>query len=117
MSKSRLNQDKFPLFVKCYAITNWLMRATTHFPKVQRFTLVQRIDDLALDLLLLVPKALQSESRVPILDELDLRLDQLRVLLRLSFDQRHINVHKYEFIMKELNEAGRMVGGWKKAVA
>ena len=46
---------------------------------------------------------------------MDIEIEVLRTFLRLSLDQKYINLHKYEFWSKQLNEIGKMLGGWMKA--
>jgi len=43
---------------------------------------------------------------------MNLRLEQLRVLLRLCHDRRLLTPEGYEYGARMLLEAGRMVGGW-----
>lgn|GEM_PF-3396172 len=42
------------VYQKTYAFVKWLIPKTQQFPKSQRFTMAQRIDTLALDILELV---------------------------------------------------------------
>ena len=46
-----------------------------------------------------------------ILQQANLRLEKLRVLLRLSDRMRYLDYKRYEFAMKGINEVGRILGG------
>jgi len=43
-------------------------------------------------------------------------LDKLRILIRLSKDFKFISIRQYEFVSGEINEVGKMLGGWIKSV-
>jgi len=43
-----------------------------------------------------------------------LRLEKLRVLLRISCEQHYLSHTAYEHAMRAINEVGRMLGGWIK---
>ncbi|TAN44137.1 MAG: four helix bundle protein [Nitrospirae bacterium] len=44
-----------------------------------------------------------------------LRIEIIRILLRLSKDRQAISIKKYAYITGEFDELGRMTGGWLKA--
>ena len=47
--------------------------------------------------------------------ETPIRLVRLRILLRLSHELGHLPHRAYERAARELNESGRMLGGWLKS--
>jgi len=49
-----------------------------------------------------------------ILRRIDLDLEKLRVLLRICHDLRYLDGKGYEFASRQINEAGKMIGGWRK---
>jgi len=36
------------------------------------------------------------------------------VLLRMCYDLRYLDAKGYEFASRQINEAGKMIGGWRK---
>jgi hypothetical protein len=48
------------------------------------------------------------------LDEINLLLEELRVLWRLVQKRGWISLQQLDFMQGKLDEAGRMVGGWMK---
>lgn len=44
----------------------------------------------------------------------NLRLEKLRILLRLCHDLGYLPHASYEHAMRALNEVGKMLGGWRK---
>ena len=82
------------------------------FPKVKRYTLGQKLDDNTLEVLELLYSIPLSQDRLPILTEISIKLDVLRMLLRLSKDTQALSDKNYISLQQELSEIGRMLGGW-----
>lgn len=108
-----MNQD-YPLFVKWYKTLDWIMDRTEGFPKSVRFSLSGKIMNLSLELLEGIIEAIYTKQRLHILETLNIRVEKLRILFRICHDRRYISIRQYEFISDELNETGRMLGGWVK---
>jgi hypothetical protein len=107
-------RNELPIFVKWLEFLEWLLAATDKFPKKARFSFCQRIEGLALDVVEDLVEARFSRDRQAMLKRANLRLDKLRVLLRLSHKLRYLPHNSYEHAMKAINETGRMLGGWLK---
>ena len=74
-----------PLYTVADQLVGWTLDRTADFPKSQRFTFGQRLDNLSLDCLQQVVRAIYStgNQRHGYLSELNLKLEELRVLWRL----------------------------------
>jgi len=92
----------------------WLLPTTEKFPKRVRFTFADRIDNLALDIAEDLIEARYSGDKQAILRRANLRLEKLRILLRLSHRLRYLPHQGYEHASRSVNEVGRMLGGWIK---
>lgn len=106
--------EKIPVFSKFYDITNWILDKVEKFPKSQRFVFGHRLSNLVLDIVEGLVRAYYSREKVPLLREINHRLEILRIFLRLANDRRLISIRQYEFICKEIDETGKMIGGWIK---
>ena len=108
--------EELPLLVHWEKTLGDLLDRTQKFPKVVRFTFSTRIDNHALDVMELLAEARYAVPRrkVALLAEADALLTRLRVLLRLSHDRRHLDRQGFEHVAKNLDEAGRMLGGWRQ---
>ncbi len=97
-------------------LVGWTLNRTAGFPKSHRFTFGQRLDNLTLDALMLAVRAIYQprEKKTPLLEELNLQLEQLRVLWRLVQEQHWISQQQLLFVTQKLDEIGRMTGGWLK---
>ncbi len=106
--------DDLPVFVKWMEFLEWLLAATDKFPKKARFSFCQRIEGIALDVVEDLVEARYSRDKRATLRRANLRLEKLRVLLRLSHKMRYLSHDGYAHATKAVNEAGKMLGGWIK---
>lgn len=103
-----------PLFVLWYDFSKWLLAKTEKFPRKVRFSFTNRIDNLALDIIEGIVEARYAARKKDILRRIDLSMEKLRIMLRMSYDQHYLDTRGYEYASRQINEAGRMVGGWRK---
>ena len=91
----------------------WLLDRTEKFPKRLAFTFRTRIDNLALDVYERLVEARYQRDREALLRRVNLDLEKLRLLLRLSHAQQALDHRAYEHAAEELQTVGRMIGGWR----
>jgi flagellar biosynthesis/type III secretory pathway protein FliH len=111
-----MNED-YPVFVKWYKTLDWILDKTEKYPRNVRYSLSGRINDISLDILEKIIEAIYSKKKRYILQSINLYIEKLRVLFRISSKRRYISIKNYEYISKELNETGKMIGGWLKICA
>ena len=102
---------------KTYDLTLWIVQKVEKFPKSYRFSVGQRLIDTALDLLLLLVEAAYRRDKRETLRTASLRTNALRFLLRLAHDLKLLPGSAYAFATEQLDEVGRMVGGWERSTA
>ncbi|MDM8550050.1 diversity-generating retroelement protein Avd [Desulfobacterales bacterium HSG2] len=107
-------KENYPIFVKWLEATDWILERLDKYPKSVRSTISNRIADMTLDVMEQIIEAIYTKNRSPILDRINLHIEKLRVMFRISFKRRYISKKQYAYISESLNETGRMVGGWKK---
>lgn len=107
-------RENYPLFALWYQTLQWILTTLEKFPKNARFTVASRLADAALDTMELIVEAIYTKERVQLLNKINLRLETQRVLFRVAHDRRFLSTRQYEYVAKALDEAGRMVGGWRK---
>ncbi len=106
--------EELPIFTRWVAFLEWLLPTTEKFPKRVRFTFADRINNLALDIVEDLTEARYSRDKRVHLNRINLRLEQLRILLRLCHRLKYLPHPAYQYAMRSLNEVGRMLGGWIK---
>lgn len=104
-----------PAVEAMYRFLLWLIPAVEKLPRSHKFTLGERITSAALDVLERLVEATYSRQRDAALDAANLGLEKLRFLFRLAADLKLLDLRRYEFAARSLDEVGRLVGGWKKA--
>ena len=108
----KASEREAPVFTRFYKIAGWILDRTERFPKAERFVFGQRLGNQALDILERVVEALYTKDKLKLLRQVNLRLEVLRVLLRLCEERRLLTARQHEHVCAEIDEVGRMIGGW-----
>ncbi|MDB5037555.1 MAG: hypothetical protein JWQ35_1083 [Bacteriovoracaceae bacterium] len=108
------NYQDLPIFVQWMDFLKWLLHTTEKFPKKVRFTFSDRINNLALNVVEELVEARYSGNKRMILKTTNLKLEKLRILLRISYESKFFSHEAYKHAMYALNEVGKMLGGWIK---
>lgn len=108
-------------YVDSYQLTIHLFHRTKNFPKQLRPTLGRSVDEEALKLtqnlrktFVLPNKGGNLERKITYLQEASLSLDDLKVLLQMSFDLKAINVAALSETTLLTREIGKEIGGLLK---
>ncbi len=107
-------RDDYPLYTKWRYIVAYMLDICGKFPKNVRFNLADRLTNISLDVLECIIEAIYAKLKTDILRKANLQVEKIRVLLQISVDKKYISIGQYEHISVELNEAGKMIGGWIK---
>ena len=62
-------------------------------------------------------EATYDRDRQKPLTAANLNIEKLRHLFRLAFSLQCLDERRYEYAARQLDEIGRMIGGWKKQAA
>ena len=106
--------EELPIFVKWLEFLKWLLPTLEKFPKKSRFTITNRVENMALDIVEFLIEAKYSKEKRPILRRANLYLEKMRILLRISHETKLFSTKSYNFASKNINEVGAMLGGWLK---
>jgi hypothetical protein len=86
------------------------------FPRDQKFVLGDRIEVKLLEILELCVRAYYTRDKRAHLVEANMTLEVVRRLVRLAHALRLFSTHTYGVISGQVDEVGRMVGGWLRSV-
>ena len=88
------------------------------FPKVYRYSLGGKIEGYFLSLLenTFIAAYLSGEMKSARLSMAILKLDSLKFFLQLAWENKCLANEKYADLSAQLDEVGRMIGGWKKGL-
>lgn len=87
-------------------------------PKKDKYTTGQKIGQTTLDLLeyLIGATYATKEKKSPYLNQAAVKLDLLKLLIRLSQNTEAISTKQYLFLEEMLQETGKMLGGWIRSL-
>ncbi len=102
---------------KTYDLMLYTFPLLARFPKNQRFTLAQKIQNGMLDMAGHIVRANLSRGRDRWLElrEVNACLEVLRLNVRLSMELGFLKRKQWEQISLKTNEIGKLLGGWMKA--
>jgi len=106
--------QEFLVIKRGYDFSKWLLHHTGKFPKSFRFSVAVKLENLILDFIEFTSVANMRKQKLPLLEKADETLARLRLLFRLSYEMRFVNLQSYEHGSKCLAELGRLLGGWLK---
>ena len=111
-------EPDIPIFTKIYELYKIYSQYLVTFPKSKKYTLGEKIDQTILTILelILVAGYLPREQKLPNLQKVSIKLDILKILLRLAQETKCLENNKYQQLVSLTIEIGKMLGGWIKLV-
>ena len=113
-----MKQFDVPIVHKTYELYRTLHSYQRGITKTQRYTLWQKCENTAITVLegLIHTGYLPQDRRATQLNRTSVHVDMLRVYLRLALDIKIINQKKFVVLQEQIDEIGRMLGGWIKSL-
>ena len=108
--------DNLIIYQKIYDFTLYLFPIIDRFPKYEKFALCTQIKNCLLNIARCVIQANKSRNKLPLLYSIDVKIEELKFLLRLSNDRKYLSLKSYEHGSKLLLEIGKLLGGWIKGL-
>lgn len=110
--------NQIPVIQKSYDFYKLVYEYTKKFPKSDKYSLGEKIKNLILEVLELLIEAetAKRDWKGPVLEKASRKLGLLKILLRLANDVKVLDDKKYLTAQEQIQEIGRQVGGWTKAV-
>jgi len=106
--------EDMKIFHKTYEFIKWLHTLLNKFPKSEKYTMAQKIENTSLNFLESIIQSNNDFEKIKSLQKAIIELDKLRIFFRLSKDLQFISFEQYEYGSNLINEIGRMLGGWYK---
>lgn len=107
-----------PVIKKIYELYRNFYLYSKLFPKKDKYTLGNRCEMYiieTLEALLAAGSAPRIEKR-PLIRKANVKFDALKVFIRLANDVKMIDDKKYLALQKQIQEIGRMLGGWQRSL-
>ena len=107
------------LIMKINDFIRYTMIATTNsnYPKSQRFLLCQDTQRKTWELLDLAVRCMKGYMQKSTLTNMDILVEELRWRIRDSYNLEYISMHRYTVWIAQIDEIGRMIGGWMKKIS
>lgn len=123
MASASKYQKEPEIFLQAFELTSAIIQSTSLFPKPRRYVIGKKLEEKALDFLLLLnrlvgPSGLRFQShreKLKILEELSLLLDEFRVLLRICRETGSYSAGQFRDINAKVQSIGKQIGGLIRA--
>ena len=103
------------IFQKAYDFLLWVKPTVQRFAKVHKYSLGVQLENESLGLVQQIIRTnFKRGNKSELIDECFVRYETIKVLIRLSKDFKLLTIKQYEFASKELDEIGRLLGGWRR---
>jgi four helix bundle protein len=113
-----MNEFDVPIFQRSYDLYKQMHDYQKLIPKHDRYTVYSRAEESLLIVLsnLFKASAAGKDNKCTLLEEASAELNLLRVFIRLLKDIKALDNNKYLAVQSEIDEIGRMLGGWIKSL-
>ena len=112
-----MDDFNIPIFKKTYDLYKTFYGYRDGIKKQDRHTVWQKCENIILEILegILFASQTYKSEKLPILEKVSVKLNFLRVFLRLMKEVKIIDNKKYTTLEGVVDEIGRMIGGWIKS--
>jgi len=110
--------SEIPLIKKLYELYKTFYKYSALFPKKDRYALGVKCEMhiiATLELILEAGSASRAE-KLALIKKANVKFDALKLFIRLLKDIAIIDAKKYIEIEKQIQEIGRMLGGWQRSL-
>lgn len=110
--------DNLKIKIKCEDMILYSQNKLKQYPRHEkrRGGLVDDTHRAELELLRLIVVCNHKYFKKTTLQDMDTTLDMLRSFIRMGYKQKFLDLHSYEVWSAKVDEIGRMIGGWIKAM-
>ncbi len=104
-----------PIYKDCYDFLLRIMQVISHYPKEYKFTLGERIQNAAIDMVISIYRANSTKYKSQHIRSMLNYIQHLYLFLRISHDMKIINTEKYSSIVLSIDNISRQAQGWLNA--
>ena len=107
-----------PVLEKAKTVYKKWIETHRNLPRTQRFGIGSKTDFLFLELLELLRKAMYApmQIRIELLQEASGKVDSIRFFFQLLWEAQLVPNNQYISLGSEIENLGKMIGGWKKGL-
>lgn len=110
------SQTNLPILQKIIEAYKLWHHLLPHIPRLTRYSLGEKINDLFIELseLVLTASYAAKDQKSPVIQRASVRLDTLKFFLQIGWELKAIDNKKFAELSQPLGEIGKMLGGWQK---
>ena len=114
-----MQEFDIPIFKRSYDLYKLFYTFRSKIPKEDKYTIWQKSENLIIEVIegILSASYKTKFDKIPTLEKTSLKLNTLRVFIRLMKDIKTIDNKKYTMLEEIIDEIGRMLGGCIKSSA
>lgn len=103
---------------KAYDLLKFSLPLLNKIPRAYKFTYADRVQNLLSEVLELLLEAFYqpADQKQPTLLRVNITLEKLRHYFRLGYELGFYNSVRYQEFAQQIDEIGRMTGGWIKSL-
>lgn len=111
--------EHLPLFLKTYDFIKIVYRIVGQFRKEYKYTLGKELEEIIWRVLdeIITANSLPDEQKGIYIAKISLLFDKFKIRFRFAFELGLMNDKKFAFAQKQIEEIGKMIGGWGKWTA
>ena len=106
-----------PIYKVAYDLLSVAVDYVQNMPRPFKAAIGGRVRDLCIDIVLLILRANCSRDKVPHIEQLRERVEELEILLRLCQDKRFISKPQYARAVELTTSVGKQATGWRNHYA
>ncbi|MFH1145362.1 MAG: four helix bundle protein [bacterium] len=108
--------DQLPILEKAVGAYKQWHGYFQHLPRLTRYSLGAKIDTLFTDVIELILNAgyATKDKKELLVSQASVKLDALKFFLRVAWELKALDHHRFQVIGSLTVEIGKMLGGWRK---
>ncbi len=103
------------IYQKTYDLMLYFFPIVDRFPKHEKFVLCSHLKNCLLAISRRVVRANKSRNKRPMLFDIDVLIEEFRMLVRFAHDRKYLSKKSYAETSMRVGEIGRLLGGWIKS--
>ena len=112
-----LATEEFKILQKVQDLMGYSYPILTQFPKAVKFSFAQDIRNCMNKLLELTIEEEKRYTKKTTIQNMDIENEKLKIFIRVAYELRYIDKHRYAVWSSKVVEIGKMIGGLLKSVS
>ena len=114
-----ISQNEIPLIKLLFDLYKQYYQFLKLFPKKDKYTLGCKCENYitsVLELTLEAGNTINKDEKRLLIKQINVKFDTLKFLLRLAKELAIIDSKKYLILQQQIQEIGKMIGGWQRSL-